>query len=221
VNNNNNAIGRANLDGTGVNQTFIAGANHTLGVAADGLGATAPTVTLAQSPGSIVYGQTSSFTANVARTSPPGGSPTPTGTIQFRVDGINEGTAVALNAGGRADFNPLFPLDVGTTITAQYNGDATYGASSVDVKTNLQPAFTMTSLTASPNPANPLSTVTFGATVTNTSTGIPPFGSVQFVVDGEPVLNPLPLDENGQAGIVGEGALALGDHVVQAFYHDG
>jgi len=30
-----NTIGRANLDGTGVNQSFITGANHPVGISAD------------------------------------------------------------------------------------------------------------------------------------------------------------------------------------------
>src|SRR5262249_6183992 len=143
------------------------------------------------------------------------------GTVQFQVDGVDEGSPVVLDTQGEATFSPQFPLDVGATITARYNGDATYGASSLDVKPHIQPASTATSLTASPNPARPTDIVTVNAKVTNTSTGVVPFGSVQFVVDGEPVLSPLPLDQNGEVGIEGQGALSLGDHVVQAFYHDG
>ena len=54
---------------------------------------------------------------------------------------------------------------------------------------------------------HPEDVVTFIAKVTNKSTGQVPFGSVQFVVDGEPVLGPLPLlreappDEVNQVGL--------------------
>jgi virginiamycin B lyase len=218
--NDNSAIGRANIDGTSPNPSFIPNPNRVLGVAVDSLGATTATVALTPSSDPIVYGQPSSFTATVAPASPQGSSPAPTGTVQFQTGGLNEGTPVTLDANGQANFNPLLSPDVGATVTAQYNGDATYGATRTDLKPNIQPASTMTSLTASPNPANPGAAVTFNATVTNTSSGVVPFGSVQFVVDGEPVLGPLPLEENGEAGIAGEGVLAAGDHVVQAFYHD-
>ena len=71
------------------------------------------------------FGQFVTFTATV--TSAAG---TPTGTVQFRDNGNNIGTAVSLNGSGTATL-ATSALTVGThTITAQYSGAATFEASS-------------------------------------------------------------------------------------------
>jgi hypothetical protein len=210
-------IGRANLDGSGVDQGFISVTGAFMcGVAVDAL---LPTTTTIMSPeNSILYGQDATFTATVLNT--PSSSPTtPTGTVQFKVNGIDDGSPVALAAGGQADYTPTFLLDVGDIVTAEYTGNAQLGAStSPGSQLSVQSALTGTTLTASSNPANPDDELTFIATVTNTSTSIVPFGSVEFSIDSESVLEPLPLNENGQAGIdVSE--LRAGDHTVRALYY--
>jgi hypothetical protein len=125
---------------------------------------------------------------------------------------------VTLNDSGQASFAPDYYLNVGDSVAASYDGDSTYGSSNRTIIPNIQPAQTATSLTATPNPADPTDDVTFTATVTNRSTGIPPFGSVQFVIDGVQ-LDPIALDDNGQAGIIVSG-FDPGDYTVQAAYHD-
>ena len=70
------------------------------------------------------YGQSVSFTVNVS-----GGGPTPTGTVQFLVDGTAFGTAVTL-AGGRATSPSTTLLGAGNhTVEADYSGDSNYSAS--------------------------------------------------------------------------------------------
>jgi hypothetical protein len=174
------------------------------------------TIALLPSIDPSVYGAPLTFNATVL-SEPVLGPPTPTGTVNFTVTG-EASVPVTLNGGGQANFDPGYYLNVGEAVTASYGGDANHGPSSAELKPTIYPAQTATSLTASANPATRGSAVTLIAAVKNMSTTIVPFGLIQFVVDGEPVLDPLPLDENGEAGIVSEGALHPGDHVVQAFY---
>jgi IPT/TIG domain/Bacterial Ig-like domain (group 3)/Fibronectin type III domain/FG-GAP repeat len=176
------------------------------------------TTTITPSTNTSFYGTELGFTATVA--SVPPAAPIPSGTVQFEVTGESP-VPIALDPSGHAVFHPAYFLNLGDTVTAKYGGDANHAASSVVMTPNIEPAVTVTSVTASPNPASPGGAVTFNATVTNTSTSVVPFGSVQFVIDGEPVLGSLALNNSGEAGIEAEGALAAGDHVVQAFYHDG
>jgi hypothetical protein len=58
--NDNSAIGRANIDGTSSNQSFISTPSRVLGVAVDSLAATTATVAITPSSDPIVYGQSSS-----------------------------------------------------------------------------------------------------------------------------------------------------------------
>jgi hypothetical protein len=207
------SIGRANLDGSGVNESFISvPGGGARGLAVDSL--IPSTTTLTPSQGSIAYGQPVTFTAAVT-----GASVTPTGTVQFQVDGTNEGSPVVLDANGRAAYTPSFPLDVGATVSVAYSGNANYGTSNTSLRPSIQPASTSLSLESSSNPQASGGEVTFTATVTNSSTEVIPFGSVQFLIDGEPVLAPLPLENNGQVGITGAG-LPPGDYTVTALYHD-
>ncbi len=82
----------------------------------------ATTTTVSSSVNPSYFRQDVTFTATVTSTA--GG--TPTGTVQFKVDGVNAGAAVALNASGVTTFttSSLYP---GThAITADYSGDATF-----------------------------------------------------------------------------------------------
>src|SRR5262249_37562259 len=55
------------------------------------------------------------------------GGPTPTGTVQFMVDGNNLGTAVPLAAGGTATSAAVSNLGAGThNVVARYSGDLRY-----------------------------------------------------------------------------------------------
>src|SRR5262249_896408 len=66
-------------------------------------------------------------TATVSSVDPANG--TPTGTVQFIVDGVNFGAAVALSAGGTASIKDS-ALSVGAhTITASYSGDSSHDSS--------------------------------------------------------------------------------------------
>src|SRR5204863_10180493 len=80
-------------------------------------------------------GQSVTFTATVSAVAP--GSGTPTGTLQFRIDGSNFGATVAL-VGGSATSGATSTLSVGNhTITAVYSGDGNFN-------TSTSPNFTQT-----------------------------------------------------------------------------
>jgi hypothetical protein len=177
------------------------------------------TTTVSGSPSSSVYGQPVSLTATVVNAPSP--APIiPTGAVQFAINGATVGDPVALGPDGRATFTPPEPLDVGDEVTAEYTGNAQLGPSTSPILLPaVQPAASSLVLRSSANPQTADGEVTFTARVTNLNTGIVPFGSVQFVLDGQPTLAPAPLDPNGEAAFVASG-FDPGDVVVAALYHD-
>ena len=125
--------------------------------------ASEPQVTLTTSVGTVTYGQTLFFSATVT---PLPGQPTPTGTVSFFDGGTPIGTA-------SLDNNPVFfqyaGLAVGThQLTALYNGDASFGASSSAAVTEIvQQAQSSTTVIADQN------TVPYGQAVVVTATILP------------------------------------------------
>ena len=87
------------------------------------VGKAATTLGLASSDASSVYGQSVTFTATVSVTAPGGG--TATGSVQFRVDGLDLGAPVPL-AGGRATL-ATSALGAGShEMTAAFTGGGSY-----------------------------------------------------------------------------------------------
>ena len=99
-----------------------------------------PVIQLTASPGSTTtYGQSVSFTATVGP--PASGDPTPTGSVQFQIDGSNFGSPVTLDNNGSATSDPISTLTaVGHTITALYSGDPTYAQGSQTLTQTVNPA---------------------------------------------------------------------------------
>ncbi|HEX8199488.1 MAG TPA: Ig-like domain-containing protein, partial [Isosphaeraceae bacterium] len=84
-------------------------------------------IAVATSSASSTYGQAVTFTAIVSPAT--AGLPMPTGTVQFRVDGVDFGPAVAL-VNGAATLPGITSLTAGGhTITAAYSGDALFARS--------------------------------------------------------------------------------------------
>ena len=91
----------------------------------------ASTTTVASSLNPSIYGQAVTFTANVAAVSP--GVGTPTGTVQFTIDGSNFGSPVTL-ASGSATSGSTSTLTEGThTVTAVYLGSTNFAPSTSPV----------------------------------------------------------------------------------------
>ncbi len=208
--------------------TTLAAGNHT--VTANYLGAgnfaassgslaagqtvnTAGTVTsVVSSVNPSTFGQSVSFTATVTS-----GAGTPTGSVQFVVDGVNFGAAVALT-GGVATSAATTTLAAGNrTVTANYLGAGNFAASSGALAggQTVNPAATGTSVSSSVNPSTFGQSVTFTATVT--SGAGTPTGSVQFVVDGVNFGAAVALT-GGAATSAATTTLAAGNHTVTANY---
>jgi len=88
------------------------------------LRAPAPPVIVTSTSGTSTYGQSLNFSVIVAPSS--SGFPTPTGNVQFQVDGVNLGSAVTLVNGGATSINTTALTAGAHSITAVYSGDSIY-----------------------------------------------------------------------------------------------
>lgn len=158
------------------------------------VGAIATTTTVTADPSVVTIGDPVRFRATVEPTH--GGDPA--GTVQFRVDGSDFGSAVGL-ADGEATSAALSTLGLGDhTVVAVYNGTSDHATSTsaavtFRVREPLKP--TTTTSTADPAAAVTGQPVTLGATVA-TAAGTPT-GEVVFTVSG---------DEVGRAALGPDGA---------------
>ncbi|MCW2857659.1 MAG: hypothetical protein JWR52_3274 [Marmoricola sp.] len=171
--------------------------------------------TLAQ-PADVVHGQATSFSATVAATN---GTGTPTGTVQFKVDGTNFGSAVTLVAGA-ASSGATSTLSTGAhAITAVYSGDPNFlGSTSAAKNQQVNKAATTTGLTDAPSPTVSGQAVVFTATVGVTGAGAgSPTGAVQFNIDGQPFGTAVPL--SGNTATLSVSNLSTGNHNVVAVYN--
>jgi len=123
------------------------------------------TTALTSSVNPSIYGQSVTFTATVATVAP--GVGTPTGSVQFSVDGTNYGSPVALS-GATASFSVSLLAPGGHTITAAYSGDGNFNISSGNVMQMVSQAAPTVTDTAP-------SSSTFGQSVTLSVTVAPPF----------------------------------------------
>ncbi len=175
----------------------------------------ASTTTVVQ-PTPVVHGEAASFTAQVAATN---GTSTPTGTVQFTIDGDDFGAPVPIT-GGAASSGSTSSLSTGNhTIGARYSGDANVAASTAATKQlTVGKAPTSTVLTSTGSPTVSGQAVTFTATVGVVSPGAgDPAGGVQFNVDGEPYGTAVAL--SGDHADLSISNLAPGNHTVQATYN--
>jgi WD40 repeat protein len=177
----------------------------------------ATTTTVSGPSGPIFYGAPDGgFTATVHAV----GTPVPTGPVQFRVGGADDGDPVTLNAAGSAHHETDFWVDVGEVISATYGGDARWGWSTGDSPLQVLAAPTTTTLTTSPNPVISGDQVDVDVSVRNNASAIIPFGSVQFSIDGAPIGPRLALDEDGLLDVSLLANVPAGDYRVGAEYMD-
>ena len=136
----------------------------------------------------------------------------PSGTVTFAGPGGLTQT-IPLDGSGQAAFSST-SLTTGT-ITATYNGGATFGGSvgTTDITVGSSAAATVTSLSSSPNPSLVGQVVTFTASVT--VGGGSPTGNVEFR-DGNIFLGSTTLV--GGTGNFTTTALSLGSHSITARY---
>ncbi len=174
----------------------------------------ATTTTLTSSPNPSLHGQPVTFTATVN-----GAAGTPTGSVQFSLDGSPAGSAAPLSATGSASYQTS-DLAVGAhTVTASYSGDSHYAGSSGSLSGGQQVNLAATTMTlvSSPNPSLHGQPVTFTATVSAASGT--PSGTVAFsdgsAPAGSATLNQL---SPNQASFT-TSALPVGTHTITAGYN--
>ena len=140
------------------------------------------TLSLAASPGSPVYGQAVTLTANVAATVP-SGFRAPSGQVAFGLARANPfsppaplGTAALVSGAATLQVNSLA---VGTsTIVAQYSGDATWNSVTSTINVVIAPASSSVNVSMAPVSGQ----VVLSSAVAPVAPGAgTPTGSVQFV----------------------------------------
>ena len=174
-----------------------------------------PSTTTLAANGPIVQGQPVDFIASVAANTPGGG--TPTGTIQFFLNGSPFGTPVILDANSQATSQSTSSLTPGTyTIVGVYSGDVNFLTSTGSVGQPVIVSGTQTSLVVSPVPVIYSQNVTLTSTVTPTGEGAgTPTGSI-FFYDGSNLIGSVPLA--GGTASMSTSALAVGHHRFSAVY---
>jgi hypothetical protein len=165
-----------------------------------------------------IYGQAVSFTVKVSPVAPATG--TPTGTVQFQVDGSNFGSAVTLSAGS-ATSGSTSTLTIAThTVTATYSGDANFSGL-VGTLTGGQvvnKTGTTTTVTTNSNPLTCGQKISFVAKVADIAPGTgTPTGTVQFQIDGANFGSPVTLSA-GSATSGSNTTLTPGVHTITAIY---
>lgn len=176
-----------------------------------------PTVTLTSNSGSVLFGQTVTFTATVQSAN---GSSTPTGYVGFNFlelepsdnngTGIGFGpwTTVPLNGSGVATFTTSSLDALQTPVNAFYLGDSNNAPATGTMTQTITDIPTVTTVTSSANNVPYGASIVFTATVLD-NTGKPAKGYVFFVLGNISYANP-DLDSAGQATWVnGTGGAAL------------
>jgi len=187
----------------------------------------APTsTTVASSVNPSIYGQSIIFTATV--TSIGTGTATPTGTVQFWIDGTAFGTPVPISGSGSVasgSSSVIATLTVSGSphnVKAVYtNTDGGFSGSSGTLSQTVNPAPTSTTVTSSKNPSLVGQSVTFTATMSNIAgAGIStatPTGSVQFMDGASPLGTALTISGGGTATLT-TSTLTVGTHLITAVY---
>ena len=164
-----------------------------------------------------VLNQSVRFTVTVSAAAP--GSGTPTGTVQFSIDGSKFGSAVAL-AGSSATSTSISTLKLGNhTVTASYSGDKNFTASTASSFTQVisKDNNTTTSLVVTVNPSVYGQSISFTASVAAVAPGTgTPTGSVTFF-DGSTTLKTVTLTAG--AATYTTTKLVTGQHTITAAYN--
>ena len=114
-----------------------------------------------------------------------GGSPT--GTVQFKIDGANFGSPVALNGAGKATSGSTTTLAVGgRSISAVYSGETNFTTSTGTVSQTVNKASVTVTVTSNQNPVKKGTSITFTVTVATASPGTKtPGGKVRLLKNGK------------------------------------
>lgn len=172
----------------------------------------ATTTTASSSANPSVFSQLVTFTATVSSS---GGIPT--GTVTFKNGATTLGTS-NLDGTGHASFTTSTLAVGANSITAAYNGDSSFNASTSSPLTQtVNKDATTTTVISSQNPSIRGQSVTFTATVVANAPGTAvPTGTVTFK-DGTRTLGSSTLNASGQ-GTFSISSLKKGSHPITAVY---
>jgi hypothetical protein len=171
----------------------------------------ASTVALVSSTSPSSLGAAVTFTATVSAAAP--GAGLPTGTVTFSDGGTVLGT-VTLDHTGTAAFTTS-GLGLGSQgITATYNGDANFLASSADV---IQQVNQATSVTLTGPGASVVAGQPFTLTAVVSASSGTPTGDVTFLADGYMDLGDVAVDDTGTATL-SAALYDTGNHSIVAIY---
>lgn len=180
--------------------------------------ATSTAVTSSVNPS--VYGQPVNYTAHVSVLPP--GAGTPTGTVQFKIDGVNRGAPVALASNGNAVLENIFDLEVANhAVTAAYSGDGNFlDSASPNFTQTVNKSPTSTAVAVNPNPSKFGDPVDFNLLVKpSPDWGTPvaqPNGSTKLFVEGREKTSIPVTSRIGSLNV--RGGLAPGDNAITASY---
>ena len=166
-----------------------------------------------------VYGQPVTFSVTVSPAKPDAG--TPAGSVQFKTNGGNFGSAVTL-AGGSATSETLpsavLPGNYAVTVEYGGGGNFTRSAGALAGGQSINKAGSRVTAGSSQNPSVDGEWITFSATVSAVSPGAgTPAGTVQFKADGEDVGSAVSL-ASGSTTSAAWSSLAIGTHEISAEY---
>ncbi len=186
--------------------------SHTV-IAGAAIVATSTVATSSVNPS--IYGELVSFRAEVTADD---GS-TPTGLVQFSVDGTNIGGAVAVDGQGVAESAAVSSPDPGDhTVIVGFVPDAGFGSSGDIITQTVSAAGVDLTVESSDDNTSYGDPVTFTATVGSQQAGTgTPTGFVQFNVDGQPLGDAVELTD-GEATSATLTDLAPGAHTVTVVY---
>lgn len=161
---------------------------------------------------SFKSGTAVTFSASVTSTS----GTQPTGTVQFKVDGANYGSAVTLSSTGTASTSVTGLTTTTHTLSATYSGNANYAAAGpISVTITVTPAAAVKFTSPLPTQTLRSKTAINLAVTVRAGTGPAPAGKVNFSVDGKSVGTAT--IASGKASVDG-GVLAAGTHTLAAAY---
>ena len=177
----------------------------------------ATAITLSSSANPSVYGQPVSFTTVAAAAS---GLGTPSGQVNFLIDGSQYDSPVTLDGTGNATSAAVPSLAVGMhTVTVDYFGDGTFGAAEASLPTQtVNEAAAAVTVTSSANPSVFGQPVTLAAVVAAVAPGAgTPSGQVNFLIDGT-LTSAVTLDGAGNATSTAMTGISPGAHAVAVNY---
>jgi hypothetical protein len=173
--------------------------------------------TLSESAAQVAPGAPYTFTATVTSLIPTG-TPTPTGSVSFYVDGRFGATVPVFSGVASASNNQLSISSGPHVITAIYSGDTLYQSSSdlTAFTVSVTAAATAATLVVTPSTVVQGTAVTVAASVTPSTPT--PSGTVQLVLDGNLFGAPVSVAGTTTSLPLSTGTLQAGTHVLEVFY---